>query len=270
MEAKEQLKRLLRVQELALEIRAARNLVENAPRRVEEIEANFRERNAEFVAVQNQHEELQTDQRNRTADNSQLELQLKKYQGSLMAVKNQREYSAMLREIDTVKAEISDNEEAILKDMEGIERLVSELETHAEHIKQERENVAAERKSVEESADEARNRIEALTADRGQIEGELPRDLIATVHRLEAKRQGKFLSKAVDGTCESCFVRVRPQVFQEVRMAKAVHACSNCRRVLYSETVLREADEDLSAGEGGTPTEPGEASGVEALNGGTV
>ena len=51
-----------------------------------------------------------------------------------MQVKNQREYAAMLKEIDSVKAQISDHEEAILTDMEEIEKLKVELATHEEHI----------------------------------------------------------------------------------------------------------------------------------------
>ena len=54
-------------------------------------------------------------------------------------------------------------------------------------------------------------------------------------------RQGIFLSKADNGTCQSCFVRIRPQVFQEIKLASKVHTCDSCRRFLYHEPTLKPA-----------------------------
>ena len=51
MEIRDQLFRLVRIQEIAQETRAARALVDGAPARIEQIEGHFRERNAEYVAV---------------------------------------------------------------------------------------------------------------------------------------------------------------------------------------------------------------------------
>lgn len=272
MDAKGQLERLLRIQELAIQIRDSRAIVEGAPGRVEQIEQQFRERNAEYVAVQDQNDELELDQRTRSGELKTLEELRDKYKASLMEVKNQREYSAMLKEIDTVKAEISAHEEAILKDMEAIETLKGELETHAEHIKQERKQVEIDRDEVNTAAETARGKIESLVAERGTIESELPTPLRSRIALLETSRQGVFLTKADNGTCLSCFVRVRPQAFQEVRTCTAVHTCSNCRRFLYFEPAFKAAQPaapEAAAAAEPAPT-PSDSSDVEAVNGGTV
>ena len=96
-------------------------------------------------------------------------------------------------------------------------------------------------------------------AERVQYESELPRNVQTTLRKLEARRQGIFLSKAENGTCLCCFVRIRPQVFQEIRLATKIHTCDSCRRFLYHEPSLRQNRDTTSAS--------GE---VEALNGGTV
>ena len=257
LRAKDQLKTLLRIQELAVASRKANQLLENAPRRIEEIEANFRERNTEYVAVRDRHDELEKDQRIRSAELTTLEEQRQKYMEDLMQVKNQREYSAMLKEIDSVKAQISEHEDAIIKDMEEIEKVTAELETHGEHIKIEREKVGEERAHVEAEAEAARNEVRKLGEERSQLESQLPNGILITVRQLEATRQGIFLTQADNGTCLSCFVRVRPQVFQEIKLASKIHSCSSCRRFLYFEPVLR--------------TNPASAEpNVEAVNGGAV
>ena len=54
------------------------------------------------------------------------------------------------------------------------------------------------------------------------------------------------VAKSDNGTCLSCFVRVRPQVFQEVKIAGAVHNCDSCRRFLYYELALKPATDQPS------------------------
>jgi predicted nucleic acid-binding Zn-ribbon protein len=270
LEVREQLVRLVRLQEIAREVRAARALVEGAPMRVEEIENRFRERNAEFVAVQQRYEALDEDQRTRNEELITLEEHKTKYTADLMQVQNQREYAAMLKEIDSVKSQIAEHEEAILKDMEEIESVKTELATHEEHIKAERKLVEKECTEVEAGAESAREQIAKLEGERTQIESELPRTLVSSVHRLEPNRQGLFLTKAEDGVCQSCFVRVRPQGFQEIKLAIKIHACSNCKRLLYhAPTLERMTKESESRPEESSSGGPDTGT-VEAVDGGAI
>ena len=253
--------RLLRIQDLALEMRRARELVESAPARIEQIEERFRERNAEYVALQTRFDELEADQRSRNQELADLEEARRKYTDQLMQVKNQREYAAMLKEIDAVKARAAEHEDAVLRDMEESEALRGDLEARTEHIQAEREQVEQERQAVETEAERARGAIERLDAERAAIEAELPVELVETVRRVEEYRQGVFLAKADGQVCQSCFVRIRPQVFQEIKLGTRIHACGNCRRLLYHEPSLRAVSAERSAG---APRELG------AVNGGTV
>ena len=147
----------------------------------------------------------------------------------------------------------------MLKDMEEIEKLKDELEQQEENIKDDRQAADSESAQVESEAGQARESIEQLTAERAKVESELPRVLLPTLRRLEETRQGIFLSKADKGVCQSCFVRVRPQVFQEIKLAAVVHTCSNCRRFLYHAPSLKPEPEPNALSEG-----------VEAVNGGAV
>ena len=119
---------------------------------------------------------------------------------------------------------------------------------------------------VEAKSAEARETTQRLDAERAGIEAELPGQMIATVRKLEATRQGTFLSKAENGTCLSCFVRVRPQMFQEIKQGTAVHTCGNCRRFLYHAASLEPTDGDA----GGDSSTASPSSNVEAVNGGAV
>jgi uncharacterized protein len=258
VEVRDQLLRLVRLQEVALEIRTARGQVESAPFRLESIEQRFRERNAEYVAVRQRFEALEEDRRIRSEELEILEQSRRKFSDDLMQVKNQREYAAILREIDGVKDRISEHEDAILKDLEELEAVKIELATHESHIQEERKLVESERTEVESAVSLAEEAMTRLNQERTQVVIGLPRELLSSVHRLEEGRQGLFLSKVVDGVCQACYVRLRPQGFQEVRQLLKIHACSNCKRLLYYEPSLRPRADG-----------PG-ADSVEAVNGGAV
>lgn len=265
MTAKEQLIRLVRIQELVSTMRKAESVVAAAPAKLEEIENRFRERNAEYVAIKDRHDELDLDRKTRSEQLKVLEESKTKYTDDLMQVKNQKEYAAILKEIDAVKAQISEHEDAILRDMEEIEKISGEMATHEEHIAMERIAVAQDSKVVEAASNEARQTIERLTEKRREYEVGLSRAMLASMRRLEARRQGVFLSRASEGTCQSCFVRIRPQVFQEIKLASAVHSCGNCRRFLVFESGIREAMA------GPVADVPGLVDGgIEAVNGGAV
>ena len=266
MTVRDQLLRLVRLQEVVLQARAARERIDGAPAKIEEIESRFRERNAEYVAVKQRHDALDQDQRTRTSELAALEVQRQKYASDLMQVQNQREYAAMLKEIDTVKSQIVDHEEAILKDMTEIEQVKVELATHEDHIRAERQRVAEEHAEVDAAVTRARDRIVELEAERTRIESELPDALVGSVRRLEEGRGGQFLSRAVDGMCQTCFVRVRPQGFQEIKLALKLHFCSNCRRLLFHEPSLTAPP----AAEGASPAEAPRSDRVEAVDGGAV
>jgi hypothetical protein len=263
---RDQLLRLVRLQAVVLEARAARELVNGAPAKVEEIESRFRERNAEYVAVKQRHDALDQDQRTRTSELAALEVTKQKYSNDLMQVQNQREYAAILKEIDAVKSQIQEHEEAILRDMTEIEQVKVELATHEDHIQAERQRVAEEQAEVQAAVERARGRIVESDAERARIESELPDALVGSVRRLEESRAGQFLSRAVDGVCQSCFVRVRPQGFQEIKLALKLHFCSNCRRLLFHEPSLA----DAPPAEGPSPAEAQSPDPVEAVDGGAV
>src|SRR5262245_55513669 len=110
-DVRSQLLKLRQIQDLVLNMQAARAEVEAAPARLEAIESAFRERNSEYVQIKDRYDELERDRAARQFELTELEDARKKFMDSLMQVKNQREYAAVLKEIDTVKARISEHED---------------------------------------------------------------------------------------------------------------------------------------------------------------
>ena len=260
MESREQLIHLVKIQNLSRTMRANRTIIDQAPARIEEIEGRFRDRNTEYVAVKDRFDELEKDVKERNLELETLLASRKKYSEDLMQVQNQREYSAILKEIDEVKAKIGEHEDVVLSNMEEIETLKEEIASMGAHISVEREKVAVETGEVESAVTKAEAEVARCTTEREQMESELPALLVGVLQRVESQRQGLFLVEVVDGTCQACYVRVRPQVYQEIKAATKIHACASCRRYLYHAPSIRPALEESA------PAADLSTSSVEAMN----
>ncbi len=263
-DARTQLLGLLKMQETALEIQSANAVVDGAPAKIEEAENRFRERNAEYVEIKERYDAIDADRNARSLELGALEEARKHYQDSLMQVKNQREYAAVLKEIDTAKASIGQHEEAILAGMDEVDTLKTDLDARAAHIESERTIVERERADVEAAVRDALTRIERATSERAEIESTLPAALVANVKRVEEGRKGVFLVKVERESCSACHVRLRPQVYQEIKLATKIHMCGSCRRYLYAEAALTAPPMSANA------SRPGAGPEVEAANGGAV
>src|SRR4051794_11669778 len=235
-----QLRTVIKLQ-LALDaLRKAEKQLAGVPEWMEELHAQHSARLAEIAAVGEAAEQAAHDRRKAEAAIQDANEKLKHYQQQISMVRTQREYSALLQEIDTVKGSIKGLEEQALAGMEGYEaaqaRLATERTAFADLDTRYQEALAkwqAERPAVDQQA-------QTLRAEVKQLRSELPRNVLALFERLYEHRNGDAvapLKKSGTGPgqiyhCGACNYRVRLQVVGEIRRG-ALLQCDGCRRFLY-------------------------------------
>jgi hypothetical protein len=89
-------------------------------------------------------------------------------------------------------------------------------------------------KALDSERSVAESRLSALDLERKALASQIeePRALII-FDGLVKSRKTAALSQAIDGLCIECRVRLRPQVFAEVRRNDQIRQCDNCQRILY-------------------------------------
>ena len=185
-----------------------------------EIEERFRERNAEYVAVKERHDALDADQRKRSGELTELESsQDVKYMDDLM----QRQQPARVRgdaqgDRRRQGPRSPRTKRRSSRTWKRSSSVKGELETHASHIQEERKIVESESAEVQSEADAATKQIGELEhgAGPGRV-AIFPRRSSLRSAGSRAAARASSSPRPIDGTCQSCFVRVRPQVFQEIK-----------------------------------------------------
>src|SRR5436190_1290210 len=76
-------------------------------------------------------------------------------------------------------------------------------------------------------------REQAIAAERAGIVGAMDRQTLAIFELVSSRRNGVALAEARDGICTICHVRLRPQVFNNVRRNEEIIQCDSCNRILY-------------------------------------
>jgi len=227
------LQHLIRLQQLDLDIESARRRIAEIPSVQTALDARLAEQQATVASIKQRLAENQTRRRATEAEVAALQTRLSKYKGQLMEVKTNKEYQAMQKEIATAEESVRSQEDRILEQMEEGETLGRELKVAEAALKTQQDDITRERKRLEEEA----ATLHARTNDTASMRTALAKELSPTALRLfehvSRQRKGLAVAEARDGICTVCHVRLRPQVYNEVRRNESLIQCESCLRILY-------------------------------------
>jgi predicted nucleic acid-binding Zn-ribbon protein len=151
----------------------------------------------------------------------------------MMSVKTNEEYRALQHEIEHAQAGIRKIEDEILNLMMEAETGQADIKTAEVVLKEDQAKVSQERKSLEEENKKDLSALDSYLRERKEIQAAVSDDLIFQYDRVRKHRGGIGVAAARNEICEICKVRIRPQVFQEIRKNEKIIACDACQRILY-------------------------------------
>jgi len=228
-----ELSHLITLQDGDVEIKRLREEVESLPARREELERQFAESVKEYLAIKQELEDAQGSRRRLEAELEQEQQKHQKFKNDLMKATNEREYTTAVREIDVARKAISALETEVLKLMERIEKLDAQVTERTPEMESRRVEVDRQLKEWHAIADANQLRLETLRAERVAKMQSLSPDARATYERLSKMRSGFALAEARDYSCMACRMKIRPQVFADIRKGDSIITCESCGRILY-------------------------------------
>ncbi|AQQ70823.1 Putative zinc ribbon domain protein [Limihaloglobus sulfuriphilus] len=185
-------------------------------------------------------------------DKIELEMQirdeaLKKRQEELNNAKNNKEYSALLTEINVNKADNSKKENELLELMAALEneqeeskQIESQIEKQSQKIEQVREQVNVKAKDIQESLSKLQNEWDE--ASRG-----IPNEVLELFRRLSDNYDGEALAyvdstggKRRNYTCGGCFMSLTNETVNQLLSNDDIIRCPSCSRIV----VLHQDKED--------------------------
>jgi predicted nucleic acid-binding Zn-ribbon protein len=227
------LKRLIRLQTIDLDIQQLKTKIDLFPSISKSLDDKLRDANAQVTSAHEKSKNNQSTRKKLEGEVSGLEAKISKYREQMLSVKTNEEYKALQKEIEHTEAAIRKIEDSILALMLEAESSTQEIRSAETRLKEDQQRVSQERRELESEHQKDVTAIQSYMTERKDLEAQISGDLLPRYERVRKFRGGIGISAARDYVCEVCQVRIRPQVFQEIRKNDQIIACDACQRILY-------------------------------------
>jgi uncharacterized protein len=227
------LEKLIRLQAIDTKIFEARRQLTLIPERQQALSLQLEHARTEVAAAKERLAENQTVRRAIEKDLSAVQTRLSRYKDQLMEVKTNREYHAMQHEIETAQAEVRRFEDQMLERMLESDELASRLKEAEVAVAGAERHVKEQHSALDKELQDVQASLDTLVAEREVLAHEVPPAALAMFEQVGRARKGLAVAEARDGLCTVCQMRIRPQVFNEVRRNAALIQCDSCQRILF-------------------------------------
>ena len=229
----DELRTLIDLQGLDTRIGALEAEATRLPREITAVHAAVDESKKAVESAKSRLDTARKNQRAKEKDLDDNRVKRQKFEGQLYQVKTNKEYSAVLAEIEEVKQEKSRIEEEILTLMEQGERLAGEVKETEARFKAREAEGKSEELTFQHKLREVEGDLALLRSERRQVSAGLGPVVLADYDKLLRHRGAAIVEVAKPNFCGGCHVTITPQRLQELRQQNALIHCESCGRYLY-------------------------------------
>ncbi|MDD5505069.1 MAG: C4-type zinc ribbon domain-containing protein [Candidatus Omnitrophica bacterium] len=224
---------LIKLQDIDIQIYKMKAELDDRPGQIVLLKASLESKKLGVKKAEDNLKALQLEHKGKEVSLGSKESEIKKLEAQLYQIKTNKEYTAMINEIGSRKADNSLLEEEIINLMDTIDQAKKTLESEKEKFSQESKKTEEQTALVEKDISNIKSDIEQLNAKRQQIVPLLDGKLLAEYERILLGRDGQALARIVNGACGGCYMHMPSQVINEIKMKQAIIKCENCQRMLY-------------------------------------
>ncbi len=229
----EQLKCLIQFQILEDKKTKLVRSCEETPKRIAEIEKEFEKFESVYLARKAEHDHTRKLHHALEEGIAELEAKIKRSKTRMNEVKNNKEYQAILKEIDDLQGEIREKEDSALELMETIDHLGQELKVLEKEVAAGRQKLEGDKQELQHEADQLKGRLSRIEALQEKVRTKLEPELWKRSEMLLQKQAGIAVAAVDGGVCQVCHLNIPPQKFIELQRDESIMQCPNCHRFMY-------------------------------------
>jgi uncharacterized protein len=228
-----ELQKLIDLQNLDQEISEFEGALDSIPNQIQSATAEMAALTTEIEQAREVIASMQKSQKQLQADVQTENDHMAKTKTKLPLVKTNKEYSAIVTEVESVKEKISSIEDKELEIMESLEIKEGEIPAIEARFK-EAENSFKEYKAKKEAESErVKQELEAARGKRQELIGSVAPEWAKNYNKVTSHRDGVAVVRLRENVCQGCFQVVLPQIVIDVKIGNEIHPCPHCSRFLF-------------------------------------
>jgi hypothetical protein len=158
---------------------------------------------------------------------------LKKAKARQFEVKTNKEYEAILKEVETLEMRNSQIEDEILEAMEEMDRVRGLVQNIERDFDQARLRYEGERKERTEELALADEDLRATREKSQALREKVPPDILKRYETIRNASAGVAVIGVWKEVCQGCRMNLPPQLYNEIQREEEIRFCPNCNRILY-------------------------------------
>ena len=228
---------LIELQGIDTKLRDLNDLLGDLPSKVELL--NQQEESTKNSLDENKKrlKEIEVEIQKRELEITQIEDKISKIKDQLFLVTNNKQYDALMTEMDHFKDKKSTFESETISFLEEKEELTASVKTLETELSELSESLKQRRKKLESAISESADEKLLLEKQRKERVDKIDVNIISVYDRVMGARDGLAVVQIEGSGCGGCGAHIPPQTITEVRAKTAVHRCDMCGRFLYNEEI---------------------------------
>lgn len=228
-----QLDALAHYQTIDIETQQIRSDLDKVPEKLNELDRQLQHSQSTIAEKEGVLSELQKEYRSREDEIKSNQEMIRKSNEKLPSVKTNKEYHALLKEIEILKkknSEIEDRGLEVLNRIEAEEKNITALKEDFNALTLE---IKEEKQALEAEGEQRAERLSALQEDLKTIAESIPLNLMTRFNQVRKQTMGLALVAAEKAVCQGCHLNIPPQMYNELQRSDTLQFCPFCHRMIY-------------------------------------
>lgn len=230
---KEQVSLLIELQKLDLTIRRINLKKRELPEKIAKVEEEFRNSAAGVEAERKKVEELQKHHKEMEEKLKRGVETRKKTIDRQGEVKTNKEYQAILKEIEIIEHKNSEIEDEIIVALDELDKAKAQLKSKEKEHEAYKEQYEYDKKKMEDEL--GLLDAELLTGQQkgGECAKQINKQLLKRYEMIKGIRNGLAVTSVWKEVCSGCHMNIPPQLYIELQKSVELISCPNCNRIIY-------------------------------------
>lgn len=229
----EQLRLLIELQEIDTIIINSKAKISSIPQRIAAFDAPLKSAQSLYEKVQQQLSAAEKKKKEKHIEIEEMSEKINKLKTRSSEIKNNKEYQAHLKEIESIEHSLSTAQEAASAISASAETLSKEASSHKDTVKTEEERISSIKEDLNKEAAEAELELKSVIDKRRTLAKQVDKatyDLYMTILKT---RRGLAVVNSSKEICHGCNMHIPPQMYVEIKSNTELNHCPQCRRILY-------------------------------------
>ena len=229
----EKLSLLIRLQECDSMLAGLSAKKNSLPEKLQKIDEEFQRFKESISQSAMRYEKLKTQREENELKVKKISEAMARSKEKLLDVKTNKEYQAMLKEIETAETSLGGLESQIIILLEEMDELSVQVKQDQETLKHAEKNYLDDKKIIEEKLSSFDAESDEWNSKRLVLQKNIPEDLLALYEKIRKRNQGVGVIPVWKAVCSGCHMNIPPQLYNELQRSSDLLSCPSCHRIMY-------------------------------------